>query len=229
MPFFTNHQAHSFIEEPDPTFYHVNRFIRLDYIWSSPGFPAPGLFSQVVACPNLLDRPFTDYKVLTTVFDFSSCLAILAKSRLKQKKEMRTIFSYTSTFAEQWNNFTTEVDDSLGVYLDQQYRSHFDFSSLSLDRMWHALKAAILSVAIEILPFHKFLDQFLYHLTTRRFNQPTQISQITTALPSHLENLASLLSDYSVPTYSTTPVSKFRSFLRSQKNLVSAFLSTKFA
>ncbi|EXX70835.1 reverse transcriptase family protein [Rhizophagus irregularis DAOM 181602=DAOM 197198] len=52
---------------------------------------------------------------------------------------------------------------------------------------------------------------------------------MTAALPSYLENLASLLPDYSVPTYSITPVSGFESFLRSQKNLVSAFLSTKFA
>ncbi|GBC25651.2 hypothetical protein RIR_jg41468.t1 [Rhizophagus irregularis DAOM 181602=DAOM 197198] len=248
--FFTDHQAHSSTDGPDPTFFHDNGSSRLDYIWSSPGFPAPGLFSQVVTCPNLLDHPFTDHKVLTTVFDFSSCLAILAKSRLKQKKEMRTIFSYASTSVEQWNNFTTEVDDSLGVYLDRQYRPNFDFSSLSLDRMWHALKAAILSAAIERLPFqkvsnthrhlyspeltkliaiNKFLDHFLYRLTTRRPNRPTQLSQMTAALPSHLENLASLLPDYSVPSYSTTPVSELKSFLRSQKNLVSAFLSTKFA
>ncbi|EXX52504.1 hypothetical protein RirG_252520 [Rhizophagus irregularis DAOM 197198w] len=116
--------------------------------------------------------------------------------------------------------------------------------------MWHALKAAILSAAIETLPFqkvsnthrhsyspeltkliaiNKFLDRILYRLTTRHPNRPTQLSQMTAALPSHLENLASLLPDYSVPTYSTTPVSVFKSFLRSQKNLVSAFLSTKFA
>ncbi|PKB92694.1 hypothetical protein RhiirA5_443745, partial [Rhizophagus irregularis] len=131
--FFTDHQAHSSIDGPDPTFYYANGSSRLDYIWSSPGFPAPGLFSQVVACPSLLDRPFTDHKVLTTIFDFSSCLAILAKSRLKQKKEMRTIFSYTSTSTEKWNKFTAEVDDSLGVYLDRQYNSRLDFSSLSLD------------------------------------------------------------------------------------------------
>ncbi|EXX67045.1 hypothetical protein GLOIN_2v1762286 [Rhizophagus irregularis DAOM 181602=DAOM 197198] len=248
--FFTDHQAHSSLDGPDPTFFHANGSSRLDYIWSSPGFPAPGLFSQMVACPNLLDRPFTDHKVLTTIFDFSSCLAILAKSRLKQKKEMRTIFSYTSTSVEQWNNFTTEVDNSFGVYLDKQYHSNLDFSSLSLDRMWHALKAAILSAAIEILPFqkvsnthrysyspeltkliaiNKFLDRFLYRLTTRHPNRPTQFSQMITALPSYLENLASLLPDYTVPTYSTTPVSVFKLFLRSQKNLVSAFLFTKFA
>ncbi|EXX72570.1 hypothetical protein RirG_068100 [Rhizophagus irregularis DAOM 197198w] len=248
--FFTDHQAHSSSDGPDPTFYYTNGSSRLDYIWSSPGFPAPSLFSQVVACPNLLDRPFTDHKVLITLFDFSSCFAILAKSRLKQKKEMRTIFSYTSTSAEQWNNFTAEVDDSLGIYLDRQYNSRLDFSSLSLDRMWHALKAAILSAAIETLPFqkvsnthrhsyppeltkliaiNKFLDRFLYRLTTHRSNRPTQIAQMTAALPSHLENLTSLLPDYLIPTYSTTPVSVFKSFLRSQKNLVSAFLSTKFA
>ncbi|PKY28592.1 hypothetical protein RhiirB3_444829 [Rhizophagus irregularis] len=143
----------------DPTFYYANGSSRLDYIWSSPGFPTP---------------------------------------------------------VEQWNNFTAEVDDSLRVYLNRQYNSRLEFSSLSLDRMWHALKAAI-------------LNRFLYRLTTRRSNRPTQISQMTTALPSHLENLASLLPDYSVPTYSTTPVSEFKSFLRSQKNLISAFLSTKFA
>ncbi|GET59018.1 reverse transcriptase family protein [Rhizophagus irregularis DAOM 181602=DAOM 197198] len=220
--FFTDHQAHSSTNGPDPTFFHDNGSSRLDYIWSSPGFPAPGLFSQVVTCPGLLDRPFTDHKVLLTVFDF----------------------------IEQWNNFTTEVDDSLGVYLDRQYHPNFDFSSLSLDRMWHALKAAIISAAIETLPFqkvsnthrhsyspeltkliaiNKFLDRFLYRLTTRRSNRPTQIAQMTATLPSHLENLASLLPDYSVPTYSTTPASVFKSFLRSQKNLVSAFLSTKFA
>ncbi|GET58175.1 RNA-directed DNA polymerase from mobile element jockey-like [Rhizophagus irregularis DAOM 181602=DAOM 197198] len=201
--FFTNHQSHSSIESPDPTFYHTNGSSRLDYIWSSPGFSALGLFSLVVDCPKLLDRPFTDHKVLTTVFDFN----------------------------EQWNNFTAEVDDSLEVYLDRQYNSRLDFSSLSLDRMWHALKAAILSAAIETLPFHKvsnthrhsyspelikliainkFLDQFLYRLTTR-------------------QNLVSLLPDYSVPTYSTTPISEFKFFLRSQKNLITAFLSTKFA
>ncbi|PKB94476.1 hypothetical protein RhiirA5_438670, partial [Rhizophagus irregularis] len=132
---------------------------------------------------------------------------------------MHTIFSYTFTSVE------------------------FDFSSLSLDRMWHALKAAILSAAIETLPFqkvsnthrhsyspeltkliaiNKFLDCLLYRLTTRHFNQPTQISQMITALPAHLENLASLLPDYSVPTYSRTPVTEFKSFLRSQKNLQAA-------
>ncbi|EXX78900.1 hypothetical protein RirG_010770 [Rhizophagus irregularis DAOM 197198w] len=163
---------------------------------------------------------------------------------------MRTVFSYTSTSEEQWMKFATEVDDSLGVYLNKQYTTCSDFSSLSLDRMWYALKAAIFSAAIETLSFHKvsnthrstyspelskliainkFLDRFLYRFTTRHPNRPTQILQMTAELPSHLVNLTSLLPDYSIPTYSTTPLSGFKSFLRSQKNLVSAFLGTKFA
>jgi exonuclease III len=52
--YFTDHQSHiSSISGPSPTFYHQNGSSRLDYIWSSPGFPAPGLFSQVETCPML--------------------------------------------------------------------------------------------------------------------------------------------------------------------------------
>ncbi|PKY58131.1 hypothetical protein RhiirA4_479785 [Rhizophagus irregularis] len=205
--YFNDHQAHSFSSnDPDPTFFHANSSSRLDYIWSSPGFPAPGLFTQVVTCPPLLDRPFTDYRDLITIFDFSSCMAILAKSRLKQKKEYH--------------------------------------------RLWHALKAAILGSAVRILPHqhvsnthrhsysleltklitvNKFLDRFLYRLSTHCPSRPIQISQMMAALPSHLEILASLLPDYSVPVYPTSPLTVFKSFLRTQKNLISAFLSTKFA
>ncbi|PKY62014.1 hypothetical protein RhiirA4_487785, partial [Rhizophagus irregularis] len=224
--YFNDHQSRSSsLSGPDPTFYHANGSSRLDYIWSSPGFPALGVYTQVVT----------------------------SKSRLKQKKEQRTIFTYSSISDKQWNNFTKQADDILKTYLDKQYPSRIDFSSLStlsLDRLWHALKAAIFHSAVQTLPhqhvsnthrhsyspeltkliaINKFLDRFLYRLTTHRPNRPTQISQMMAALPSHLENLVSLLPGYSVPAYSTTPLSGFKSFLRSQKNLVSAFFSTKFA
>jgi len=180
-------------------------------------------------------------------------MAILAKSRLKQKKELRTVFTYSSVSDKQWNEFSEKADDILKTYLDKQYPSRIDFSSfstLSLDRLWHALKAAIFGSAVQTLPhqhvsnthrhsyspeltkliaINKFFDRFLYRLTTRRPSKSTQIAQMTAALPSHLANLASLLPDYSVPAYSISPLSGFKSFLRSQKNLVSAFLSTKFA
>ncbi|PKY55535.1 DNase I-like protein [Rhizophagus irregularis] len=221
--YFNDHQARSSsLSGPNPTFYHANGSSRLDYIWSSPGFPALGVFTQVVTCPFLLDRPFTDHRVLITTFDFSSCMAILAKSRLKQKKELRTIFTYSSISDKQWDDFTKQADDILKTYLDKQYPSRIDFSSLStlsLDRLWHALKVAIFGSAVQSLPhqhvsnthhhsyspeltrliaINKFLDRFLYRLTTHRSNKPSQISQMMAALPSHLANLASLLPDYSV-------------------------------
>ncbi|GBC12605.2 hypothetical protein RIR_jg29866.t1 [Rhizophagus irregularis DAOM 181602=DAOM 197198] len=60
--YFTDHQSHiSSISGLSPTFYYQNGSSRLDYIWSSPGFPAPGLFSQVETCPKLNDNQFTDH------------------------------------------------------------------------------------------------------------------------------------------------------------------------
>ncbi|PKY35875.1 hypothetical protein RhiirB3_396463, partial [Rhizophagus irregularis] len=93
---------------PSPTFYHPNGSSRLDYIWSSPGFPAPGLFSQVETCPKLNDNQFTDHRVLITAFDFSSCFATLSKARLKQKSEQRTIFLYKNLNEDIWDTFSNE-------------------------------------------------------------------------------------------------------------------------
>ncbi|GBC13878.1 hypothetical protein GLOIN_2v1770668 [Rhizophagus irregularis DAOM 181602=DAOM 197198] len=60
--YFTDHQSYiSSILGPSPTFYHLNGSSRFDYIWLSPGFPAPGLFSQVESCPMLNDHQFTDH------------------------------------------------------------------------------------------------------------------------------------------------------------------------
>ncbi|GBC46512.2 hypothetical protein RIR_jg20581.t1 [Rhizophagus irregularis DAOM 181602=DAOM 197198] len=49
------------------------------------------------------------------------------------------------------------------------------------------------------------------------------------ALPRHLQDLATLIPDYVIPNYTTSLLSTFKSFLRSQKSLVSAFLSVRFA
>ncbi|PKB98835.1 hypothetical protein RhiirA5_430739 [Rhizophagus irregularis] len=48
------------------------------------------------------------------------------------------------------------------------------------------------------------------------------------SLPTQLIILKSLLTDYTIPIYSTTPLPAFVKFLRSQKALVSAYLSTQF-
>ncbi|GET52040.1 hypothetical protein GLOIN_2v1782587 [Rhizophagus irregularis DAOM 181602=DAOM 197198] len=108
--YFTDHQSHiSSISGPSLTFYHQNGSSRLDYIWSSPGFPASGLFSQVETCPKLNDNQFTDHRVLITAFDFSSCFATLAKARLKQKSEQRTIFLYKNLNDDIWDKFSNEI------------------------------------------------------------------------------------------------------------------------
>ncbi|EXX71245.1 hypothetical protein RirG_080220 [Rhizophagus irregularis DAOM 197198w] len=172
---------------PDNTYFYDNGAFRLDYIWSSPGFPAPGLFSQIVPSPDLSDRPFTDHHILITVFDFSTCLAILAKSHLKQKKEGRVVFTYNFTTDAHWTAFSSDVSSCLqldfnisGPYTD------FDFSKLFLDKLWHTLKCVILGAAIKHLPkknvsntyrhsypsdltkliaINKFLDKLLFCLT----------------------------------------------------------------
>lgn len=49
------------------------------------------------------------------------------------------------------------------------------------------------------------------------------------ALPSKLNELATLLPEYMIPTYTTSPLSGFKSFLQSQMSLVLAYLTVKFA
>ncbi|GET55636.1 hypothetical protein RIR_jg42585.t1 [Rhizophagus irregularis DAOM 181602=DAOM 197198] len=126
---------HVIILGPSPTFYHQNSSSRLDYIWSSPGFPAPGLFSYVETCPKLNDHQFTDHHVLITAFDFNSCFATLAKARLKQKSEQRTIFLYKELKDDTWDKFSIEVNSRLELYLTTHHPSITSLSALSLDKL----------------------------------------------------------------------------------------------
>ncbi|PKK61736.1 hypothetical protein RhiirC2_791377 [Rhizophagus irregularis] len=207
---------HVVILGPSPTFYHQNSSSRLDYIWSSPGFPAPGLFSHIETCPKLNDNQFTDHHNL---------------------KE------------DTWDTFSNKVNSCLKLYLATHHPSISSLSALSLDKLWHALKRSILGGAIVSLPFqhvsntyhykyspeltmliaiNKFLDRLLFKLTTSRPGCPAQISQMINSLPTQLTLLKSLLIDYTIPIYSTTPLPVFVKFLHSQKALVSAYLSTQF-
>ncbi|GBC44026.2 hypothetical protein GLOIN_2v1783829 [Rhizophagus irregularis DAOM 181602=DAOM 197198] len=213
---------HVVILGPSPTFYYQNGSSRLDYIWSSPGFPAPGLFSQVETCPKLNDNQFTDHCVLIMAFDFSSCFATLAKARLKQKSEQRTIFLYKNLKDDIWDKFSNEVNSHLELYLATHHPSISSLSALSLDKLWHALKRSILGGAIDSLLFqhvsnthhhkyppeltmliaiNKFLDRLLFKLTTSRSSRPAQISQMINSLPTQLTLLKSLLKDYTIPSY----------------------------
>ncbi|GET55376.1 hypothetical protein RIR_jg15804.t3 [Rhizophagus irregularis DAOM 181602=DAOM 197198] len=210
--YFTDHQSHiSSISGPSPTFYHQNGSSRLDYI--------------------------------------CSCFAILSTARLKQKSEQRTIFLYKNLKDDTWDKFSNEVNSRLELYLTTHHPSVSSLSALSLDKLWHALKRSILGGAIDSLPFqhvsnthhhkyppeltmliavNKFLDRLLFKLTTSRPGRPAQILQMINSLPTQLILLKSLLTDYTIPFYSTTPLPTFVKFLRSQKALVSAYLSTQF-
>ncbi|GET51039.1 reverse transcriptase family protein [Rhizophagus irregularis DAOM 181602=DAOM 197198] len=219
---------HVVILGPSPTFYYQNGSSRLDYIWSSPGFPAPGLFSHVETCPKLNDNQFTDHR---------------------QKSEQRTIFLYKNLKDDTWDKFSNEVNSRLELYLTTHHPSVSSLSVLSLDKLWHALKRSILGGAIDSLPFqhvsnthhhkyppeltmliavNKFLDRLMFKLTTSRPGRPAQILQMINSLPTQLILFKSLLTDYTIPSYSTTPLPTFVKFLRSQKALVSAYLSTQF-
>ncbi|GET58995.1 RNA-directed DNA polymerase from mobile element jockey-like [Rhizophagus irregularis DAOM 181602=DAOM 197198] len=177
--------------------YHQNGSLKLDYIWSSPGFPAPGLFSQVETCPKLNDNQFTDHRVLITAFDFSS---------------------YT------WDKFSNEVNSRLELYLATHHPSISSLSALPLDKLWHALKRSILGGAIDSLPFqhvsnthhhkyfleltmliaiNKFLDRLLFKLTTSRPSRSAQISQMINSLSTQLILLKFLLTDYTIPSYNS--------------------------
>ncbi|GET55718.1 uncharacterized protein LOC110249295 [Rhizophagus irregularis DAOM 181602=DAOM 197198] len=221
--YFTDHQSHiSSISGPSPTFYYQNGSSILDYIWSSPGFPAPSLFSYVESCPKLNDNQFTDHRILITAFNFSSCFATLAKARLKQKSEQRTIFLYKNIKEDSWETFSNEVNSRLELYLATHYLFISSFSALSLDKLWHALKRSILGGAIDSLPFqhvfnthhhkyppeltmliaiNKFLDRLLFKLTTSRLSCLAQISQMINSLPTQLTLLKSLLKNYTIPIY----------------------------
>ncbi|GET57305.1 reverse transcriptase family protein [Rhizophagus irregularis DAOM 181602=DAOM 197198] len=173
---------------------------------------------------------------------------VLTKARLKQKSEQRTIFLYKNLKDDTWDKFSNEVNSRLELYLNTHHPSMSSLSALSLDKLWHALKRSILGGAIDSLPFqhvsnthyhnyppeltmliaiNKFLDRLLFKLTTSRPSRPAQISQMINSLSTQLTLLKSLLKDYTIPIYSTSPLPAFIKFLRSQKALVSAYLSTQ--
>ncbi|GBC41916.2 reverse transcriptase family protein [Rhizophagus irregularis DAOM 181602=DAOM 197198] len=169
-----------------------------------------------------------DHHILITVFDFSTCLAILAKSHLKQKKEGRVVFTYNFTTDAHWTAFSSDVSSCLqldfnisGPYTD------FDFSKLFLDKLWHTLKCVILGAAIKHLP-KKNVSNTYRHSYPSDLTKLIAINKFLDKL-LHLQDLTNLLPDYVIPNYTTIPLSTFKSFLRSQKSLVSAFLSIRFA
>ncbi|GET64215.1 RNA-directed DNA polymerase from mobile element jockey-like [Rhizophagus irregularis DAOM 181602=DAOM 197198] len=203
-------------------------------------------YHVVILGPNLI---IFGHPLAFPLLVFSLMLKlVLTKARLKQKSEQRTIFLYKNLKDDTWDKFSIEVNSRLELYLTTHHPSISSLSALSLDKLWHALKRSILGGAIDSLPFkhvsnthhhkyppkltmliaiNKFLDRLLFKLTTSRPSRPAQISQMINSLSTQLTLLKSLLKDYTIPIYSTTPLPAFIKFLRSQKALVSAYLTTQ--
>ncbi|PKC53113.1 hypothetical protein RhiirA1_479991, partial [Rhizophagus irregularis] len=234
------HPLHKHVQKIDPW---KGRLLKLDLFFHQTKISIISVYIppyHSIHYKELNDNQFTDHCVLLMAFDFSSCFATLSKARLKQKSEQRTIFLYKNLKEDTWDKFSYEVNSRLELYLTTHHPSVSSLSALSLDKLWHALKRSILGGAIDSLPFqhvsnthhhkyspeltmliaiNKFLDRLLFKLTTSRPSRPAQISQMINSLPTQLILLKSLLTDYTIPPYSTSPLPSFVKFLRSQKAL----------
>ncbi|GET52104.1 RNA-directed DNA polymerase from mobile element jockey-like [Rhizophagus irregularis DAOM 181602=DAOM 197198] len=180
--YFTDHQSHiSSISGPSSTFYHQNGFSRLDYIWSSPGFPAPGLFSHVESCPKLNDNQFTDHRVLFTAFDFSSYFAILAKARLKQKNY--TIPIYSTTPLPAFVKFLRSQKALVSAYLSTQFHQHrvnsIEYYTALRDEHFSTSPGSFISSALSVEHRSIILDRVLVVINSKPalLTEPSDIKQ----------------------------------------------------
>lgn len=122
---------------PSPTFRSTSSgsLSRLDYIWSSPLFLIPFLWTSV---SDLSDNFPTDHFLITAHFDFLSLRSQHAPSYLKQRQRSRTSFDFYSATLEQKEAFTSKVSLLLPALSPC-------LSTESLNRTWHQFKTALLS------------------------------------------------------------------------------------
>ncbi|GBC25024.2 reverse transcriptase family protein [Rhizophagus irregularis DAOM 181602=DAOM 197198] len=177
--YFMNHQSHiSSISNPSPTFYHQNGSSKLDYIWSSPGFPAPGLFSHIETCPKLNDNQFTDHHNLkeNTWDTFSN--EVNSRLELYLATHHPFISSLSALPLDKlWHALKRSILGGAIVSLPFQHVSN----------TYHHKYPLELTMLIAI---NKFLDRLLFKLTT---SQPDYTIPIysTTPLPVFVKFLHS--------------------------------------
>ncbi|CAB4407472.1 unnamed protein product [Rhizophagus irregularis] len=130
--------------EPSPTFHSSSSgfLSRLDYIWISPFFPIPHLWSSVL---DLTDVISTDHFLITTHFDFLELRDHHAPSYLKQCQRCRTSYDFHSASLVQKESFASAVSALLPA-----------ISSLScgvpLNQLWHQFKTSLLSASHSHFP-----------------------------------------------------------------------------
>src|SRR6185369_2776342 len=115
---------------------------RLDYIWISPSFPIPHLWTTVM---DLSDNFPTDHFLVTAYFDFLALQDQRAPSFLKQRQRGRVYFDFYTATPEQKDAFTMEVSSQL-----------MNISSVSsipsLNQLWHTFKSAMLFAGRSYFP-----------------------------------------------------------------------------
>ncbi|CAB4431602.1 unnamed protein product [Rhizophagus irregularis] len=130
--------------EPSPTFRSSSSgsLSRLDYIWISPSFPIPHLWSLVL---DLTDVISTDHFLIIAHFDFLELRDHHAPSYLKQRQRCRTSYDFHLASLVQKESFASAVSALLP-----------DISSLScgvtLNQFWHQFKTSLLSASRSHFP-----------------------------------------------------------------------------
>ncbi|CAB4437137.1 unnamed protein product [Rhizophagus irregularis] len=94
---------------PLPTFAFTSsgQLSRLDYLWTSPDFPATHLWSYV---SDTLDTFNSDHMLLIGFFDFLTIRDMRAPSYLKQRSRYRMVYNFHAALPDQKELFTSKVD-----------------------------------------------------------------------------------------------------------------------
>ncbi|PKY60690.1 hypothetical protein RhiirA4_484664, partial [Rhizophagus irregularis] len=116
---------------PSPTFRSSSSgsLSRLDYIWISPFFPIPHLWSSV---SDLTDVISTDHFLIIAHFDFLELRDHHAPSYLKQRQRCRTSYDFHSALPTQKESFALSISTTLPDLAWARFYVDFEPAFLSL-------------------------------------------------------------------------------------------------
>ncbi|CAB4426971.1 unnamed protein product [Rhizophagus irregularis] len=129
---------------PSPTFRSSSSgsLSRLDYIWISPFFPIPHLWSSVL---DLTDVISTDHFLIIAHFDFLELKDHHAPSYMKQRQRCRTSYNFHSASPAQKESFALTISAMLpDVSLLPR--------AIPLNQLWHQFKSSLLSASRSCFP-----------------------------------------------------------------------------
>ncbi|CAB4422049.1 unnamed protein product [Rhizophagus irregularis] len=129
---------------PSPTFRSSSSgsLSRLDYIWISPFFPVPHLWSSVL---DLTDIISTDHFLIIAHFDFLELKDHHAPSYMKQRQRCRTSYDFHSASPAQKESFASTISTTLP--------NASSFPRITpLNQLWHQFKLSLLSASRSCFP-----------------------------------------------------------------------------